>query len=78
MNDLFKWIGKFFIHLVIWIFILSIRWDGKTLFSYAHNVLVQNALVQAIDEELADVWYRLSETARVTFSDSEKEDGTKM
>ena len=78
MNDIIKWVGKFLLHLVFWVFVLSIRWDGRTLFSYAHNTLVQNSFVQAVDEELADVWYRLSETARVTFSESEKDDASKM
>jgi len=79
MNDIFKWIGQFFMHMIIWVFILSIRWDGQTMFSYANNVLVQNALVQTIDEELAGVWYKVSETAKITFSKSDKnEEGEKF
>ena len=70
MNEIIKWLGKLAIHAVFWIFVLSIRWDGRTLFSYGHDTLVQNSFVQAIDEELADLWYRLSETAEVTFNKS--------
>lgn len=78
MNDIFKWIGQFFMHMIIWVFILSIRWDGQTMFSYANNILVQNALVQTIDEELAGVWYKVSETAKITFSKSEQEAEKKL
>ena len=73
MNDALKWIGKVALHAVFWIFFLSIRWDGRTLFSYGHDTLVQNSFVQAIDEELADLWFRLSETAQVTFNKSTNE-----
>jgi hypothetical protein len=39
---------------------------------------VQNRIVAAVDESLADMWYNVSETAKVTFkklSDSDKEKG---
>ncbi len=78
MNDIFKWIGKFFMHSVLWVFVLSVRWDGRTVFSYANEVLVQNALVQTLDEELAEVWYKVSETAKVTFSESDQESPEKL
>lgn len=68
MNDALKWIGKIGLHAVFWIFVLSIRWDGRTLFSYGNDTLVQNSFVQAFDEELADLWSRLSQTAKVTFN----------
>jgi hypothetical protein len=78
MNDIFKWIGSFFMHLIMWVFILSVRWDGRTMFSYANDILVQNALVQTLDEEMAEVWYRVSETAKVTFSQTDQEDQKKL
>ena len=61
-----------------WVFIFSIRWDGRTLFSYLNEILVQNRIVRAVDESLADLWYKVSETASTTFhklSDTEKRKG---
>jgi hypothetical protein len=78
MNDFFKWVLKVAAIGVLWVFILSIRWDGKMMFSYAHETLVQNSLVQAADQELADIWYRMSKTASVTFSKSQPEDNKEM
>lgn len=68
MNDALKWIFKILLQAVLWVFIFSIRLDGRPIFAYASEILVQNALVRAADEELADLWYRVSRTATATFS----------
>ena len=34
---------------VIWVFVLSIRVDGRTLFHHAHDVLVNNQVVAAVE-----------------------------
>lgn len=39
---------------IIWVYILSIRIGGQTLFRYANDILVQNSIVEAIDHTLAD------------------------
>lgn len=39
---------------IIWVYILSIRVGGQTLFRYANDILVQNSIVEAIDHTLAD------------------------
>ncbi len=71
MNDLMKWLGKTTLLMVAWVFILSINVSGRPLFYHANEVIVQNAMVAAIDEELGDLWYRLSNTASKTFNESE-------
>ena len=73
MNDILKWTGKVFLQMVLWVFILSISWNGRTLFDRAHELLVRNALVSSVDQELADLWHKLSETARLTFSEAAEE-----
>ncbi len=74
MRDLLKHVGKFLGQGLMWVFLLSIRWDGKTLFSYCHDVFVDNSLVQTVDSELGEVWYKLVKTAKVTFSEPLPED----
>lgn len=57
-----------------WIFVFSIRWNGRTVFSYGNELLVQNRIVSAIDESLSEIWYRVSETARITFKKLSEKD----
>jgi hypothetical protein len=68
MREYLKKGGKLALQGAIWVFALSITWNGKMFFSYAHEILVQNRIVDAIDEELGDLWYKVSETARITFN----------
>ncbi len=75
LKDIFKWITRALLQMIMWVFILSISWDGKSLFQRFHNVLVDNEVVATLDSELADLWYQLSETARLTFAHiSDRED----
>jgi len=67
MREHLKKLGKLTLTAILWVFILSIRVDGRTLFSHANEVLVQNSIVRAVDGELANLWYRITETAKVTF-----------
>ena len=73
MSDFTKWAGKVLVTAIFWVFILSITWNGRTLFTYANETLVQNALVETIDEELGKLWEKVSETAKVTFSEEKKD-----
>ena len=75
MNDAVKWLLKVLLHAVLWVFILSIRWDGRPVFNYANELLVQNSLVRAVDDELGDLWVRLGRTARATFHRQSPDDG---
>lgn len=68
-NDFLKWCLRTVFIGIFWVFFLSITIDGRPLFSYANETLVQNRIVRYLDEELADLWYRVKETARLTFSD---------
>ncbi len=74
MNDFLKWCFKISLNGVLWVFILSITVGGQTLFTRANELLVKNPLVEALDEELADLWQRLSKTARMTFSTPQPEE----
>lgn len=69
MRDILRQIGKVMIQGIMWVFILSISWNGKSLYSYAYDVLVDNTLVRTLDGEFAEVWYKLVKTAKVTFSE---------
>lgn len=73
MNDFFKWLSKVGLQGIIWVFILSISWNGQTVFQHAHEIFVQNALVRTIDEELAGLWVKVAKMARATFTKSERE-----
>lgn len=78
MNDMIRMIGKVLLQMVLWVFILSISWGGRTLFERSHDVLVDNAIVAAIDQELADMWDKVTETARLTFAKPDPADQEAM
>jgi hypothetical protein len=69
LNDVLKWCARTSLIAVFWVFFLSITWNSQPLFSYANEFFVQNDLVRYIDEELGDLWAKISETAKVTFSE---------
>jgi hypothetical protein len=56
-----------------WIFGLSIKIDGRTIFSYSNEILVQNKIVQAIGDQADDVWYRARVAARTALADHTSE-----
>ncbi|MFK7825540.1 MAG: hypothetical protein AB8G05_15425 [Oligoflexales bacterium] len=74
IQDLVKWLFKIFVHLVVWVFILSIQWDGRTLYDRAHEVLVDNPVIDLVDEELKDLWDKVSATAESTYAKLRKEE----
>lgn len=51
-----------------WIFCLSIRVGDQRIFDHAHGVLVDNRIVYAIDQELSDLWQRISMTVRGAYA----------
>jgi hypothetical protein len=74
MNDTLKWCLKVILHAAFWVFALSIRWDGRPLFYYANDTLVQNTVVRTIDESMADVWHRVTRAAKVAFAKNAPDD----
>jgi len=59
MNRLFVWIFKNFIFMILWVFILSIRWDGRTFFSYLHETFIIDSFVGDLSDQLVDLWQNL-------------------
>jgi hypothetical protein len=78
MNDILKWVGKLVLQSIMWVFILSIQWDGRSLFYHANETLVQNQFVRNVDEELAQLWTRFRRSAKMTFSEPAPEDQKSM
>ncbi|MFW7378152.1 MAG: hypothetical protein ACOH5I_05045 [Oligoflexus sp.] len=69
-----KWLIRTGLSAILWVFILSVEVQGRSLFSYANEYLVRNQLVQNIDQEIGKLWSRISQTAEMAFStDSEEE-----
>lgn len=68
MSSLIKWLGTNAITAILWVFVLSINFEGRTLFSYAHEYVIQNDLVQSLDENLEDLWSNVYQTAKHTFA----------
>jgi hypothetical protein len=69
MNDLVKKAAKISGIGILWVFLLSINVNGRTMFSYANDILVQNSLVRMLDEELAGLWDKVCRASRVTMKE---------
>ena len=69
MNDVIKWMLRTGATAVIWIFLLSININGRSVFSYANEILVQNAFIEMLDRELEELWSKVYTTASSTFSE---------
>ena len=68
MSSLVKWLATNTLTAILWVFILSIDFEGRTLFSYAHEHVIESEYVQKADQGLEDLWTKVYKTARVTFS----------
>lgn len=73
MNDIIKWFLKFALQGIAWVFVLSINIGGMTIFDRMHGVFIQNALVQSLDEEVADIWRKVTKTAETSFEKEKAE-----
>ena len=74
MDAFIKWLGRTMLTAVIWVFILSIHWNGRTLFDHAHDILIDNSIVQAIDEKMAEIWDNVTDTAKATMDGDREKD----
>lgn len=72
LNSLLFWLIRTFLTALLWIFILSINIKGRTAFSYAHEVLVQNPVIEMLDDELSEVWERVYIAARKAFVEEDE------
>ena len=52
---------------VIWVYVLSIRINGQTIFYYANDILVQNRIVEAIDRSFADAMDTIVHNVKLAF-----------
>ena len=56
------------LQMVLWVFILSFSWEGRSLFDRAHEIIIDNELVESLDKQIGQIWYEVSEAAWETFS----------
>ncbi len=66
-KDIVKKALKYALYFTLWVFILSFNFRGRTLFDRAHEVLVENALVDYLDQQVVDTWDRVLLTASQTY-----------
>lgn len=71
-----RWFGKQALIGVVWIYLLSFTFDGRSIFSYANSLLVQNIAVETLDQKLTETWHRIYRTAKVGFHEFTRNDQT--
>lgn len=69
-----RWLGKQALIGVLWIYLLSFTVNGRSLFSYANSLLVQNIAVETLDQKLTETWHRVYRTAKVGFHEFTRND----
>ncbi len=75
LRDFGRWLMKIALQMVFWVFVLSISWERRTLFERAHEILIENPLVEMVHEEGARLCVKIYETGKLTFAQlSEKND----
>ena len=67
MSDRTKKVLKFAGMGVLWVYILSVRVGRETIFYHAHDILVENQIVEAIDRQLAQAYDGALKFASNTF-----------
>ena len=78
MNERLKYVARILTVGIIWVFVLSIRWDGRPIFYTANDLLVQNPLVRSIDSGLNDGWHRLQRAVHVAFAKNARDEATSL
>jgi len=68
MSDRTTKVLKFLGMGVLWVYILSIRIGQETIYYHAHDILVENQIVDAIDHQLAESYDGAAKFASNTFS----------
>lgn len=69
LNSLLQGSLKALAYFVFWVFVLSINWNGRTLFDRSHDILVDNALVADLDSQLKQMWQGVATRLSAAFED---------
>ena len=56
LKKIIRLIFKISIQYVIWVFILSFSWSGKTLFERSRPYIFENKIVQVIKKNSVELW----------------------
>jgi hypothetical protein len=73
MNGILKWILKTSAIAVCWVFILSIEVSGRSLFSHANEILVQNKITRTIEAEVSAFLNKAYIAVRQSVNDEKNE-----
>lgn len=67
LRDTINWIIKQALQLIFWVFVLSIRINDRTIYDHSHDILIDNAIVQSIDEKASELWYTFTSAVSTSF-----------
>ena len=60
---------------ITWVFILSLQWEGKMIFNWAHDAMAQVVAIDEIDRQLKATWRRLKDETQATISGARRTGG---
>ena len=62
---------------ITWVFILSLQWEGKMIFDWAHDAMVEVVAIDEVDRQLKATWQRLKDETQATISGARRLAGEK-
>lgn len=75
MKNFAKWVLKSLAIGAVWVFLLSVPVRGQMLFDHAHEILIQNSVVEFLDAKANSTWEELRLLALSALSDKQVEKG---
>jgi len=75
MTQHLKNFGRFLLIGALWVYILSVKIDGRTLYSYSRAVLVDNAVVEGLQYEAMHLWEKIGAGRIAKFGGSQERRG---
>jgi hypothetical protein len=71
MNTLVNWAIKTSLSAIVWVFVLSVEYDQRTLFSYANELLVENRIFQKVEGYAKMLWHNLANDVEIAITSPE-------
>ena len=68
-KDFVKWFGRQLMHMILWVYVLSIPLQGKNLYDHARSILVENRVVSLLGDHVVDAYQQLCDRLRLSILD---------
>ena len=57
-----SFVVRMFLSMILWVFLLSLPWNGRPIFLELNGIFVQNDIVAFIGDEIQHIWGKVSDS----------------